>query len=292
MIGAHYDHIGFGVESSLSPDLNVVHNGADDNASGVALLLYLADIIENKNYNYLYIAFSGEEEGLWGSSYFTKNPTIDLNSISFMINLDMVGRLDEKLTLAINGTGTAKEWDSLIDKSNDFSFDLVKSESGLGASDHTSFYLLDIPSLHFFTGQHDDYHKYTDDYNKVNFEGIKMIADYINKIINKSDSFSELGLTFQKTKDTSNTHRSFSVTLGVMPDYLYDKKGMKIDKVREGKVAFNSGFLDGDIVIKMDNIQIEDMMSYMEALGKFKKGDSIVVRVIRNNKELDLQVTF
>jgi len=292
VIGAHYDHIGFGVESSLSPDLNVVHNGADDNASGVALLLYLADIIENKNYNYLYIAFSGEEEGLWGSSYFTKNPTIDLNSISFMINLDMVGRLDEKLTLAINGTGTAKEWDSLIDKSNDFSFDLVKSESGLGASDHTSFYLLDIPSLHFFTGQHDDYHKYTDDYNKVNFEGIKMIADYINKIINKSDSFSELGLTFQKTKDTSNTHRSFSVTLGVMPDYLYDKKGMKIDKVREGKVAFNSGFLDGDIVIKMDNIQIEDMMSYMEALGKFKKGDSIVVRVIRNNKELDLQVTF
>ena len=292
VIGAHYDHIGFGVESSLSPDLNVVHNGADDNASGVALLLYLADIIENKNYNYLYIAFSGEEEGLWGSSYFTKNPTIDLNSISFMINLDMVGRLDEKLTLAINGTGTAKEWDSLIDKSNDFSFDLVKSESGLGASDHTSFYLLDIPSLHFFTGQHDDYHKYTDDYNKVNFEGIKMIADYINEIINNSDSFSEFGLTFQKTKDTSNIHRSFSITLGVMPDYLYDKKGMKIDKVREGKVAFNSGFLDGDIVIKMDTIQIEDMMSYMEALGKFKKGDSIVVRVIRNNKELDLQVTF
>ena len=292
VIGAHYDHIGFGVESSLSPDLNVVHNGADDNASGVALLLYLADIIENKNYNYLYIAFSGEEEGLWGSSYFTKNPTIDLNFISFMINLDMVGRLDEKLTLAINGTGTAKEWDSLIDKSNDFSFDLVKSESGLGASDHTSFYLLDIPSLHFFTGQHDDYHKYTDDYNKVNFEGIKMIADYINEIINNSDSFSEFGLTFQKTKDTSNIHRSFSITLGVMPDYLYDKKGMKIDKVREGKVAFNSGFLDGDIVIKMDTIQIEDMMSYMEALGKFKKGDSIVVRVIRNNKELDLQVTF
>jgi len=119
-----------------------------------------------------------------------------------------------------------------------------------------------------------------------------MIADYINEIINNSDSFSEFGLTFQKTKDTSNIHRSFSITLGVMPDYLYDKKGMKIDKVREGKVAFNSGFLDGDIVIKMDTIQIEDMMSYMEALGKFKKGDSIVVRVIRNNKELDLQVTF
>ena len=217
VIGAHYDHIGFGVESSLSPDLNVIHNGADDNASGVALILYLADIIDSKEYNYLYIAFSGEEEGLWGSSYFTKNPTIDLNTISCMINLDMVGRLDEKLTLAVNGTGTAKQWDSLIEQSNNFSFNLVKSESGLGASDHTSFYLIDIPSLHFFTGQHDDYHKYTDDYNKVNFNGIKMIADYINKIISNSDSFSEFGLTFQKTKDTSNTHRSFSVTLGVMP---------------------------------------------------------------------------
>ena len=114
VIGAHYDHIGYGFESSLTPDLNIVHNGADDNASGVALLLYLAEIINNKNYNYLYIAFSGEEEGLWGSSYFTKNPTIDLNTVSCMINLDMVGRLDKKSTLAINGTGTSKEWDSLI----------------------------------------------------------------------------------------------------------------------------------------------------------------------------------
>ena len=292
VIGAHYDHIGFGVESSLSPDLNVIHNGADDNASGVALTLYLADIIENKNYNYLYISFSGEEEGLWGSSYFTKNPTIDLNSISCMINLDMVGRLDEKSTLAINGIGTAKEWDSLIEESNNLSFNLVKSESGLGASDHTSFYLVDIPSLHFFTGQHNDYHKYTDDYNKVNFKGIKIIADYINEIINNSNAFYEFGLTFQKTKDTSSTHRGFSVTLGVMPDYLYDKKGMKIDKVREGKVAFNSGFLDGDVVIQMDTIKIEDMMSYMEALGEFKKGDTIIIKVLRNNKELELEVTF
>ena len=292
VIGAHYDHIGYGVESSLTPDLNIVHNGADDNASGVALLLYLAEIINNKNYNYLYIAFSGEEEGLWGSSYFTKNPTIDLNTVSCMINLDMVGRLDKKSTLAINGTGTSKEWDSLIDKSNIYSFDLVKSESGLGASDHTSFYLLDIPSIHFFTGQHDDYHKYTDDYDKINYRGIKMIADFINSIINNSNSFSKTGLTFQKTKDKSNTHMSFSVTLGVMPDYLYDEKGMKIDKVREGKVADNSGILDGDIVIKMDTIIIEDMMSYMEALGKFKKGDTIVVKVLRNKKEIELEVTF
>ena len=292
VIGAHYDHIGYGFESSLTPDLNIVHNGADDNASGVALLLYLAEIINNKNYNYLYIAFSGEEEGLWGSSYFTKNPTIDLNTVSCMINLDMVGRLDKKLTLAINGTGTSKEWDSLIDKSNIYSFDLVKSESGLGASDHTSFYLLDIPSIHFFTGQHDDYHKYTDDYDKINYKGIKMIADFINSIINNSNSFSKTGLTFQKTNDKSNTHMSFSVTLGVMPDYLYDEKGMKIDKVREGKVADKSGILDGDIVIKMDTIIIEDMMTYMEALGKFKKGDTIVVKVLRNKKEIDLEVTF
>ena len=167
-----------------------------------------------------------------------------------------------------------------------------ESESGLGASDHTSFYLLDIPSIHFFTGQHDDYHKYTDDYDKINYKGIKMIADFINSIINNSNSFSKTGLTFQKTNDKSNTHMSFSVTLGVMPDYLYDEKGMKIDKVREGKVADKSGILDGDIVIKMDTIIIEDMMTYMEALGKFKKGDTIVVKVLRNKKEIDLEVTF
>ena len=290
VIGAHYDHIGYGVESSLTPDLNIVHNGADDNASGVALLLYLAEIINNKNYNYLYIAFSGEEEGLWGSSYFTKNPTIDLNTVSCMINLDMVGRLDKKSTLAINGTGTSKEWDSLIDKSNTYSFDLVKSESGLGASDHTSFYLQDIPSIHFFTGQHEDYHKPSDDVEKINFEGMYEVFKYVENIIVSSSEIEEFD--FVQTKSDSTTTPRFKVTLGVMPDYMFDGEGMRIDGISKGKTAEKYGFLKGDVVIKMGDLEVVDMMGYMKGLSMYEKGDSTTVKVLRDKSKINIPIIF
>jgi len=162
-------------EGSLHRDKEpAIQNGADDNASGTVTMMALAKLLKNssKNNNYLFIAFTGEENGLWGSNYFTKNPTIDLEKVNYMFNYDMVGRLNEENTLAINGTGTAPAWEEVLDISNMDSLKLVKKESGVGPSDHTSFYLNDIPVLHFFTGQHEDYHKPSYDADKNNWEGI------------------------------------------------------------------------------------------------------------------------
>ena len=175
VIGAHYDHLGYGGEGSLYVG-SEIHNGADDNASGTALMLDLANQLKfnNRNNNYLFIAFSGEEMGLLGSNYFVKNPTIDLSSINYMINLDMVGRLKEDKSLAIYGVGTSPIFKQTIN-SNNKSFNVIENESGVGPSDHTSFYINDIPVLHFFTGQHSDYHKPSDDSEKINFDEVILV---------------------------------------------------------------------------------------------------------------------
>lgn len=294
VIGAHYDHLGMGGEGSLHAGEDEIHNGADDNASGVSILLQLArDLINNQmavNQNYLFIAFSGEEKGLWGSNYFCKNPTIDLSTVNFMINMDMVGRLDESKGLAINGVGTSPLWNEVLDQTRVKDENLITSESGVGPSDHTSFYLKDIPVLHFFTGQHVDYHKPTDDIDKINFEGMVKIEGYILEII---EFFNEREkLEFTKTKDESKENPRFTVTLGVMPDYMFQGDGMRIDGVTEGRPANKAGFEAGDIVVKMGEIEVTDMMTYMEALSKFKKGDETIVIVKRGKKRIKEKVKF
>lgn len=179
IIGAHYDHLGYGGEGSLYREKDkAVHNGADDNASGVAVMLNLASRLKIKNdtsavkdnSNYMFMAFSGEEMGLLGSNYFSKNPTVEAKSINYMINMDMVGRLKADSTLAVYGTGTSPIFKQTL-KSHNNKFKLVENESGVGPSDHTSFYLIDVPVLHFFTGQHEDYHKPSDDFDKLNYDG-------------------------------------------------------------------------------------------------------------------------
>ena len=198
IIGAHYDHLGKGGKGSLSIEKNKIHNGADDNASGVSVLINLIDTLcNNKSYNYLFVAFSGEEDGLLGSSYFVKNPTIDLQNVRFMLNFDMVGRLNDNKELAINGVGTSKRWEDLLNKGNTFNLKLILSNSGVGPSDHTPFYLQDIPVLHFFTGQHEDYHKPTDDIEKINFEGMYTIMSYVLNIIEESSQIAYFD--FQET---------------------------------------------------------------------------------------------
>lgn len=293
IIGAHYDHLGYGAHGSLHTGEPAIHNGADDNASGVAVMLFLAEKLKtaNKGNNYLFIAFSGEERGLWGSNFFTKEPTLKLKDVNYMINMDMVGRLNEENKLAINGTGTSPVWKDALEKLTNGRFDLVLSESGVGPSDHTSFYLKDIPVLHFFTGQHDDYHKPTDDVEKVNFEGMDKIGNYIFNLISDLDDDGELEFTKTKDEDKNNTPQ-FSVTLGVVPDYLFDGKGMRISGVKEGRTADNAGLQEGDIVIKMGDIEVVDMMSYMKGLAAFKKGDKTTVIVKRGEKELKKKVKF
>ncbi|WP_420388439.1 M28 family peptidase [Roseivirga sp.] len=291
-IGAHYDHLGYGNEGSLYRGEPTIHNGADDNASGTAALIQLARILKEKksNYNYLFIAFSGEENGLWGSNYYSKNSTVSTDSINYMINMDMVGRLKKENTLAINGVGTSPVWNDILDKINYDSLKLVTSESGVGPSDHTSFYLQDIPVLHFFTGQHEDYHRPSDDADKINYSGMIKVIRYIERLIDRLDDKEKLAFT--KTKDDSGNSPRFTVSLGVVPDYLYDGTGMRIDGVTEGKPAASAGMQKGDIVMKLGDSTIVDMMSYMRALGAFEAGDETTVEFKRGEETKSSKIKF
>lgn len=292
ILGAHFDHLGYGDENSLYRGDSAVHNGADDNASGVAALLLLAQTLKGRNLhnNYLFIAFSGEEKGLFGSNYFSKNPTIDLETANYMLNMDMVGRLNEENALAINGVGTSPAFIEVLENIGIDTLKILTSESGIGPSDHTSFYLKDIPVLHFFTGQHEDYHRPSDDADKINYEGLYVVTAYIDSVITRLDGRAKLD--FIKTKDESKDAPKFSVTLGVVPDYLFDGKGMRIDGVSEDRPAQKAGLLAGDIVVQLGDIQVIDMMSYMEALSKFKKGDATEVTVRRNEENLTFPIQF
>ncbi len=291
IIGAHYDHLGYGEFGSLYDGKKEIHNGADDNASGVSIMVNLAKSLRGiTDYNYLFIAFSGEEHGLFGSSYYAKNPTINLDEARFMINFDMVGRLNKERILAINGVGTSNQWRDLVNEANRFNLKLKMTESGIGPSDHTSFYLQNIPVIHFFTGQHEDYHKPSDDIEKINFDGMYTIYEYVQEIIIKSVAIKEF--SFQETKSDTSITPKFKVTLGVMPDYLFDGKGMRIDGISKGKTADKFGILKGDIVLKMGKFDVNDMMSYMHALSQFNKGDSTVVKLDRDSKMIEVEIIF
>ena len=292
VIGAHYDHLGYGGDGSLyRDDKTSIHNGADDNASGVAIMLNLASRLKqtNTNNNYLFMAFSGEEIGLLGSNYFVKNATVDTKSMNYMLNMDMVGRLKQDSTLAVYGVGTSPILKQVVSSSNTY-FKVVEKESGVGPSDHTSFYLSDIPVLHFFTGQHEDYHKPGDDSEKLNYDGMNLISDYIFEIISELDDNGKLA--FRKTKNESEESPRFKVGLGVVPDYLYDGEGMRIDGVSEDKPAQKAGLLKGDVVFQLGDSTITDMMSYMKALSVFETGDTTTVKVKRGEETVEAKIDF
>lgn len=291
IIGAHYDHLGYGDEGSLHRGDKAIHNGADDNASGIAVMLHLANKLMkgNVNNNYLFMAFTGEEMGLLGSNYFVKNPTIDLKKANYMINMDMVGRLKADSTLAVYGTGTSPIFRQVLKAHNDH-FKLVQRESGVGPSDHTSFYLADIPVLHFFTGQHEDYHKPGDDSEKLNYQGMETISSYIFNVISDLDDNGKLA--FRKTKNESEEVPRFKVGLGVIPDYLFDGNGLRIDGISEDRPAQKAGLQKGDIVVKMGDKDVTDMMSYMKALSTYDEGDTTKVVVDRNGEMIAVDIKF
>lgn len=295
IIGAHYDHLGMGDENSLWTGPKAIHNGADDNASGVSSLIELAQWLSAKpagttHNNYLIMAFSGEEKGLWGSNYFTKHPTIDLKTVSYMLNMDMVGKLNAEKALAINGVGTCPDWMQILPEIQVDGIKIVTSESGVGASDHTSFYLVDIPAIHFFTGQHEDYHKPSDDADKLNYAGIVSVTNYIQQVILKMDGRGKP--QFTKTKDATPSSSDFKVTLGVIPDYLYSGAGLRIDGAKDGKPGAKAGLKGGDTIMKMGDYDIADIYGYMEALGKFEAGQTVDCVVERAGERIVLQVTF
>ncbi len=295
VIGAHFDHLGHGIFGSLYTGEPAIHNGADDNASGVAALLLLAKRLKNSNANhnnYLFIAFSGEELGLYGSKYFVNHPTIDLNTVNYMLNMDMVGRLNEEKKLAIQGVGTSPVWKEELARMENTGIKTKTSESGIGPSDHTSFYLQDLPVLHFFTGQHADYHKPSDDSELVNYEGILTVSNFILQLIEQLDDDGKLAFTKTKDEDKGKEAANFKVTLGIMPDYMSDVKGLRIDGVKEDNPAAKAGMQKGDIIIQMGELKVKDIYDYMKGLGKYKKGDHVMVKVKRAEEVLDLEVEF
>ena len=292
VLGAHYDHLGMGGENSLYKGPAAIHNGADDNGSGTTLLLeamrYYAQR-QDTNYNYLIQFYSAEELGLIGSKYWANNPTFPLKEVEYMINSDMVGRLRDN-RLQLSGTGTAVEWDEILDTPI-HGLDIKKDPAGVGPSDQTSFYYKDLPVLHLFTGTHDDYHKPTDDADKINYKGMAKLASLIYTITARTAYYENV--TFQKTTSSEQkTTPNFSVTLGVVPDYLFGGPGLRIDGATEGRPAANAGLKAGDVIMKIGAIVIDDIYAYMTALGAFKKGDTTALVYVRDGEEVETEITF
>ncbi|MCB9245117.1 MAG: M28 family peptidase [Flavobacteriales bacterium] len=301
VIGAHHDHLGRGEHGgSLSAESNDIHNGADDNASGSAGLLELARTFKkkrkwNRNYNYLFAAFSGEEMGLLGSKYLIEHFPMPLDQVNCMLNMDMVGMLDSNhKTLIINGVGSSPFWlEGIQELEKDaYGIDKIKTTaSGIGASDHTSFYLSNIPSVHFFTGQHKYYHKPDDDIEHLNMVGevrvLQFMKDYL-RLINGREK-----MTFTKTKDDdANQRRSFKVTLGIIPDYVFDGEGVRVDGVKEGKPGALAGLQAGDIIISLNGSSVKAIQDYMKILGELEEGVRTKMQVNRQGEVVELEVQF
>ncbi|MFT4153724.1 M28 family peptidase [Parafilimonas sp.] len=292
VIGAHYDHLGYGEDGNSLDGAGQIHNGADDNASGTAAMMELARILYNtkaRNNNYLFIAFSGEELGLLGSKYWLQHASADIN-MNYMINLDMVGRYSADRKLTIGGYGTSPTWGEVFQTTTDPNLEIKFDSSGSGPSDHAAFYNDSVPVLFFFTNSHADYHKATDDADKINYKDETEIVDYIVNIINAANDKGKLA--FSKTKDAEMRMVSLPVTLGVMPDYGFTGAGMRIDGVSKGKTAEKIGLKPGDVLLQLGDYKFVDVQTYMQALQHFKKGDKTTLIISRDGKESSFDVQF
>ncbi len=303
VIGAHYDHLGFGGAGSLSPDaVGEVHNGADDNASGTAVLIEAARELATGPQlaqNVLFIAFTGEERGLWGSAHYVEAPLLPLDGTIAMLNLDMVGRVaDDALT--VFGTGTAEEWTGVLDRASAATpspLDLRYNSDGFGGSDHSSFYARGIPVLHFFSNTHREYHRVEDDWELVNAEGMSRVTDLLVSVVR--EVLPTVGLAsltpvegagnppgVAGPTDGSPARSGFRVRLGTIPDYSRESGGMGVTGVREGSPAAKAGIKGGDIIVKFGDHDIEDVYGYMYALSEHEPGDEVEITVLRDGERM------
>jgi Peptidase family M28/PDZ domain/WD40-like Beta Propeller Repeat/PA domain len=294
VIGAHYDHLGLGIEGSLAPKWGIVHNGADDNASGVAGVLELARLFAGRKNeikrNILFIAFGGEELGVLGSSFFVKNPVIPLTNIVAMLNMDMIGRLRNE-TLVVGGTGTSPEWKQILDDSNQYGLKITKNEDGYGPSDHSMFYSKDIPVLFFFTGAHAEYHKPEDDANLIEYKGMVTVLNYVSRVVEEiMDLPSRPTFTRVNSKSEQIAAAGFRVYLGTIPDYSEEVKGVKLTGVRDGSPAEKAGIRGGDVIVEFGGKKIENIYDYTYALQEHKPGDVVTVIVLRDTQRVALEV--
>jgi len=300
IIGAHFDHLGYGGEGSgsLAPSKHEIHNGADDNASGTSALIEIArqlsDMKELLKRDIVFIGFSAEEMGTLGSQFYTKSPSLPLEQAITMINLDMVGRMKEN-KLTVQGTGTSTSWETMLQSLNaDSVFSLSFVKDGFGPSDHAAFYSKNIPVLFFYTGAHEDYHKPSDDFDKLNYEGMKNIVRFATRTVITVDTLSQKPdfLKTQQQMARSGEGRGFRVTLGTVPDYAEGITGFKIADVRENGPAHKAGLKGGDIITKLGKYDIKSIYDYMYALESFKPGEEAEVVFTRGSETLKTKVIF
>ena len=298
VLGAHYDHLGYGEDNNSmirNSTEKLIHNGADDNASGTAALIEVAKLVKkskSKSNNYLFIAFSAEELGLNGSKYFTEHPTVDLATVNYMVNMDMVGRLnDSSRTLTVGGFGTSPVWGEVLASYKPKNLHIKFDSSGTGPSDHSSFYRKDIPVLFLFTGLHTDYHKPSDDADKINYTGQLQIIRYLVQALDLTSKKGKLSFTKTREQQTSTTAR-WSVSLGIMPDYTFSGTGIRVDGVTDDRPAKKAGIQQGDIILQLGQFETSSMEKYMQALSSFKKGDKAKVKAKRGEEVLEAEVVF
>jgi aminopeptidase YwaD len=296
VVGAHYDHLGWGGEGSgsLDPTVHAVHNGADDNASGVAGMLEIARRLtaHPPARSVLFVAFSGEEEGLLGSQHFVGDPPVPLDRMVAMINLDMVGRPKPGPALTIGGYGTAAQWPTLIDSVNaGWHLDITPSQGGFGASDHSSFYARDIPVLFFFTGAHADYHRPSDDADRLDYARMARVVEFAADLTRRVAELSTRP-TFQRVTEESGGRRAYKVRTGVIPEFGYDGPGFKISGVAGGSPAEKAGLRGGDVVVRFGDREIRNIYDYMYALGDHRAGETVTLVVQRGEETIELPVTL
>ncbi|MBZ0199659.1 MAG: M28 family peptidase [Ignavibacteriaceae bacterium] len=295
VVGGHFDHLGMGETGSLyMGDVPMIHNGADDNASGTTGVLELAEKFSSEKDNLkrsmLFACFSGEELGLLGSNYFANHPPVEAKQMITMINLDMIGRLNAKNELIIYGTGTSSNFKNLLNEKNSYGLSLTFNDEGYGPSDHSSFYGKEIPVLFFFTGTHSDYHKPSDDADKINSVGeetvLKYIFDVANKIVTDNSKPDYLVVERKDTGQMTGT----KVWVGTIPDFAGDVDGYKLSGVTDGSPAAKAGILAGDIIVKFGEKKISNIYDFTYAIGDYVPGDKVDVVIVRDEKEMKFNI--
>ena len=299
VLGAHYDHLGEGgTPNSLAPGERAIHNGADDNASGTSAVLRAAELLTRgprPQRSVLFIAFTGEESGLLGSAHFVANPTMGTGAITAMLNLDMVGRLGTG-TLIVYGVDTAEEWRTLVEPAaTRAQVTMATRGEGFGPSDHTSFYVKDIPVIHFFTNTHGDYHRPGDDWNKIDGPGLEKISNMVTDIATRVANRQEK-LTLKRGAGEplrgNNLGGGSGAYLGSVPDFTPVERGVKLSGVTAGSPADKAGVKAGDVILAIGGRDVTDLQAMTDALNAFKPGDSTTVLVLRGTERLTLNVTL
>lgn len=301
LIGGHFDHLGMGGEGSSSRAIDTVgvHFGADDNASGIASMLEIAEKASREGKNarsIIFAAFAAEEMGLLGSKYLADNLGVEISDVDAMLNLDMVGRMNDEKMVQVGGVGTAEGLAGLVESYSDSSlFTLTLSQEGFGPSDHSSFYGKNIPVLFFSTGAHLDYHTPYDTPSKINYEGLRDISELVYDIAEEI-ACDTARLVFKESGprvETSRGSRRKGVTFGIMPDFAGNvENGLRADFVTPGKPAALGGMEKGDIITAINGLPVNNIQDYMYRLSKLNFGETISVEILRGEKKKVLLISL